>query len=171
MSPRIPRERCCCRSCAGCTAPHSPGHPPLYGLLPNIATALELRARTALGVLPPQCFPSRASPARRPVLGAHKRLGRRPGPHIPRGSLHSHLQDDRSASAIQSQSIAQLNSPSGEERATEWRTPIRPIAVTLITGFISRTARLVLDAALRLDAYAARCDPTRSPPADGGRLV
>jgi hypothetical protein len=46
-----------------------------------------------------------------------------------------------------------------------------PTGVTLITGFISQTAPPVLDAALRLAAHAAHCDPTRSPPADGGRFV
>src|SRR5580700_7105363 len=32
----IPRQRCCCRWRAGCTAPHPPDTPP-YGLLPNMS--------------------------------------------------------------------------------------------------------------------------------------
>ena len=32
----IRRPRCCCRSCAGCTAPHPPT-PPLYGLRPDMS--------------------------------------------------------------------------------------------------------------------------------------
>ena len=46
-----------------------PRHPAPYGLPPKRAKAQEPRARTALGVLSPQCFPSWALPA--PHSGAY----------------------------------------------------------------------------------------------------